>query len=63
MNWIDALTFKDKYGEALFILICDTQFSKKRREIEDYSFFSLFSLPGPLLQGFGIFGKHLPVKQ
>jgi hypothetical protein len=29
---------------------CDTQFSK-RREIEVYSFFSLFSLAGPVLWG------------
>ena len=40
---------------------CDTQFSKGR-EIEDY-FFSLFSLPGPVLQAFGTFRKHSPVGQ
>jgi hypothetical protein len=37
-------------------------FQKKIREIEYYSFFSLFSLSSPVLQGFGIFGKHSPVK-
>jgi hypothetical protein len=42
-------------------VVCDTQFSKGR-EIEDY-FVSLFSLPGPVLQGFGTFRKHSPVKQ
>ena len=41
---------------------CDTQFPKGR-EIEDYSFFSLFSLSGPVQQGFGTFRKHSLVKQ
>jgi hypothetical protein len=44
------------------VATCDTQFPKGR-EIEDYYFFSLFSLPGPVLQGFGTFRKHSLVKQ
>jgi hypothetical protein len=45
-----------------YLPICDTQFPKGR-EIEDYSFFSLFSLSGPVQQGFGTFRKHSLVKQ
>jgi hypothetical protein len=37
--------------------------SLQRREVGVYSFFVFFSLSGGALLGFGIFGKHSPVKQ